>query len=563
VTNDSFLESLGLIVIAAMAAMLVGRKLQVPSIVSYLIAGLILGPLFGWLSLTETAASQEFGLAEISEIGIVLLLFLVGLELSLKEIRGVGLVAVAAGLGQVVFTAAGGFVLSLALGFGTIESLFIATALTFSSTVVVVKVLDQKGELKSLYGRIAVGIFLVQDMVVIAVLTVLSGLGSLEEAAGDGSTQAASSIGFWQASGSVMLAFLKMSILLVAALLAARFVLPKVFAMVERSPRAVMIWALAWCFIMVEIAYALGLSIEIGSFLAGLSLAQLPRSHDLRRRVHPLMNFFIAVFFVTLGSRMDFGEAAAEWPAAVVLSLFVLIGNPLIFMFIITRFGYTRRTSFYTSVTVAQISEFSFIFIALGLSMGMIGSQVNSMVAVVGLVTIVSSVYMILYNRWLYELCERLGLLRIFADNETDGSEEDRDGELSDHIVIVGMNSMGRSIAKALAAQGERVLAIDTDPHKLEGLPVEKRLGDISYEDTLNEANLTRAKLAISALKIDEANRLFVHRCTALGVPVAVHGFDRSVLEGLEKLNPDFLLNSKAAADQRLQQLLAQCRTEA
>lgn len=545
-----------------MAAMFVGRKLQVPSIVNYLIAGLVLGPVFGWLSLADTTESEGIGLAEISEIGIVLLLFLVGLELSLKEIKGVGLVAVAAGLGQVVFTAAGGFLLSLALGFGTIESLFIATALTFSSTVVVVKVLDQKGELKSLYGRIAVGIFLVQDMVVIAVLTVLSGLGSLDEGAEEGAGEAATSIGFWEASGSVMLAFLKMSLLLVAVLLVARFVLPKVFAMVERSPRAAMIWALAWCFVMVEIAHVLGLSIEIGSFLAGLSLAQLPRSHDLRRRVHPLMNFFIAVFFVTLGSKMDFGEAAAEWPAAVVLSLFVLIGNPLIFMFIITRFGYTRRTSFYTSVTVAQISEFSFIFIAMGLSMGMIGSQVNSMVAVVGLVTIVSSVYMILYNRWLYELCERLGLLRIFAEHESDGSEDARDGELSDHIVIVGMNSMGRAIAKSLVDRGEKVLAIDTDPQKFEGLPVEKRLGDISYEDTLAEASLSTAKIAISALKIDEANRMFAHRCNTLGIPVAIHGFDRSVLGGLEKLKPAFVLNSKAAADEQLRKLLADCGAE-
>jgi Kef-type K+ transport system membrane component KefB len=574
VTGALFLESMGLIIVAAAVVSLIGRRLQIPSIVSYLVAGLILGPVLGLLTVAEetaeAGASAASSLATISEIGIVLLLFLVGLELSLKEIKGVGLVAVAAGLGQVIFTAAGGFLLSWALGFTTIESLFIATALTFSSTVVVVKVLDQKGELKNLYGRIAVGIFLVQDMVVIAVLTVLAGIGSVEgggeSAEGTNSAQGAEgvaqSISFAEGAAAVSIAFVSMAGMLIAVLLASKFVLPKLFGLVERSPRAAMVWALAWCFALVETAHLLGLSVEIGSFLAGLSLAQLPRSHDLRRRVHPLMNFFIAVFFVSLGSRMDFGEAAAEWPAALVLSLFVLIGNPLIFLFIITRFGYTRRTSFYTSVTVAQISEFSFIFIAMGLSMGMIGSQINSMVAVVGLVTIISSVYLILYNRQLYELSEKLGLLRFFPNAESDGSKNDGDSDLSGHIVIVGMNTMGRSLARVLHERGERVIAIDTDPRKLDDLPVETRLGDMSYMDTLKEAGLEQAKLAISALKIDDANRLFVHRCQSLGVPVAVHGFDRSVLEGLEKLGPAYIIDSKLAADERLKAILKESEVD-
>jgi Kef-type K+ transport system membrane component KefB len=568
-----FLQSIGLIVLAAAAVSLIGRKLQVPSIVSYLVAGLILGPVLGLLTPgamdgSADAASGGATLERISEIGIVLLLFLVGLELSLKEIRGVGLVAVAAGLGQVVFTAAGGFLLSWVLGFTVIEALFISTALTFSSTVVVVKVLDQKGELKNLYGRIAVGIFLVQDMVVIAVLTVLAGLGSLEGAvqAGEGGEgvegAAEASISVGEGIAAVSVAFASMAGLLVAVLLASKFVLPWLFGLVARSPRAAMVWSLAWCFVLVEVAHLLGLSIEIGSFLAGLSLAQMPRRHDLRRRVHPLMNFFIAVFFVTLGSKMDFGEAAAEWQAAVVLSLFVLIGNPLIFMFIITRFGYTRRTSFYTSVTVAQISEFSFIFIAMGLSMGMIGTQINSMVAVVGLVTIVSSVYLILYNRQLYELCERIGLLRFFRDAESDGSDDDGKLELQGHIVVVGMNALGRSLVKRLVERGETVLAIDTDPGKLAGLPGEHRLGDISYMDTLSEAGLAEAKLAISALKIEEANRMFVHRCRLLGVPVAVHGFDRSVIDDLERMELAYLIDSKKAADERLEELFASAGVE-
>lgn len=543
-----FMRSLGIVVIAAAVVSLLGRKLNAPSIVSYIVAGLVLGPVLGVLTPGEGVGSGMGDLELISEIGIVLLLFLVGLELSLKEIRGVGMVAVAAGLGQVVFTAAGGFVLSLGLGFTVVESLFIATALTFSSTVVVVKVLDQKGELKQLYGRIAVGIFLVQDLVVIAVLTVLAGLGSVDGEAG----------GITLGSGAAAIgkAFVSMGGLLGATLLVSRFVLPGLFATVARSAPSAMVWSLAWCFVLVEVAYLLGLSVEIGSFLAGLSLAQLPWRHDLRRRVHPLMNFFIAVFFVTLGSKMNFAEAASEWRAGLVLSLFVLIGNPLIFMLIITRFGYTRRTSFYTSVTVAQISEFSFIFIAMGLSMGLIGSAINSMVAVVGVVTIVASVYLIIYNRPLYDWCERVGLLRFFPDAKDDGQVEAHEPGLGGHVVVVGMNAMGRMIAERLVERGETVVAIDNDAQKLAGLRAVTKLGDIAYMDTLLEAGLPSAKLAISALKIDEANRLFTHHCRAMGVPAVVHGFDRAVIRGMVEAGPRHIIDSKKAADDLLEAML-------
>ena len=166
----TFIEDLGLIIVAATLFAFLARRIGMPSIVAYLLAGLALGPLTG---LVEMSGS----LALISEIGIALLLFLVGLELSFAKIKDVGRVAVIAGIGQVVFTAAGGLVLCGLLGFGVMEAVFLAVGLTFSSTVVVVKLLDEKGELDSLYGRIAVGIFLVQDIVAIFILTFLAGLG--------------------------------------------------------------------------------------------------------------------------------------------------------------------------------------------------------------------------------------------------------------------------------------------------------------------------------------------------------------------------------------------------
>lgn len=544
----SVIETVGTVIVMAAAAVLLSRPLQVPSIVAYLFAGLLLGPVLQVLPEPHDAASAASSDVEvIAHLGIVLLLFLVGLELSVPKVRDVGSVAVTAGLGQVVFTAAGGFVIAWLLGFNVVESVFLATALTFSSTVVVVKVLDQKGELDHLYGRIAVGIFLVQDLVVIVVLTVLAGLGTAE------------AMDIAAVGRGLGRAFAGMGLMLALALVAARYLLPRPFEWAARSPRTLVIWSLGWCFLFVVLADAMGLSREIGAFLAGLSLAQLRCSQDLRRRVHPLMNFFIAVFFVTLGAQMQFDAAMAHWQAGIALSLFVLIGNPLIFLAIIARFGYSERTAFFTSVTVAQISEFSFIFAAVGLNAGLIDESILSLIAVVGLVTIVVSVYMILYSEQLYRTFHWLGLLKIFHARGASDAESppvERNAALSGHVIVVGMNALGRHLVELLHSRGETVLAVDSDVRKLSGLPCATLVGNVDYRAVLRDAALSQAKLAVTALKIEDTNNLFVYRCKMAGVPVAAHAFDRSVLPGLERLEPRLMIDSKAAADRHLDVLL-------
>jgi Kef-type K+ transport system membrane component KefB len=523
--EQHFLSSLGLIISAAALFGLVGRLARIPSIVLYIFAGLVLGPVTGLVEVTED-------LHRVAELGIALLLFLVGLELSFERVRDVGRVAVAAGLGQVAFTAAGGFALCWMLGFTPMEALFLATALTFSSTVVVVKLLDQKGDLNSLYGRIAVGIFLVQDLVVIIVLTFLAGLGT-------------EGLDLWSVVGGVGSAFGGMTLLLVVVLLASRYLLPRPFAWAARWPEMLFIWSLCWCFLAVMGAELLQLSVEIGAFLAGISLAQLPYSHDLRRRVHPLMNFFIAVFFVTLGVQMDLG-GGGNWLAVIVLSLFVLIGNPLIFMIIITRMKYGEKTAFQTSVTVAQISEFSFIFAALGVSTGLIGADILSLTALVGLVTIAGSAYMILDSERLYEWVRRAGLLRMFHA-EPEGVTPPPP-EAPPAVIIVGMNALGRELAMRLHAIGERVVAIDTDPKKLEDLSCEVMLGDVEASSVLEEAGVAQARLVISALQIADTNTFLAYRCKTLGIPACVHAFDLGLIPELLDLDVRYLLVPKVEA---------------
>lgn len=536
--SSQLIESLGLCMVLAAALVAVVRWVKMPSIVAYLLAGLVVSLVSGIDGHDALHGDVEL----IGELGIVLLMFLVGLELPIARIRQVGGVALAAGLGQVVFTAIGGLALCWLLGFSMMESIFLATALTFSSTVVVVKLLDQKGELDSLHGRIAVGIFLVQDLVVIVVLTFLAGLES------QGSIDAAS-IGI-----GVVKALAAVALLLGGYLLAARWMLPAPFAWAGRRPRALLLGSLAWCLLAVLVAKALALSPEIGAFLAGLSLAQQGAAGELRRRAHPLMNFFVAVFFVALGARMELAEAASLWQESLALSLFVVVGNPFIFMLIIARFGYSERTTFFTSVTVAQISELSFVFAAVGVRAGLIGPPVLAVVAVVGLVTIAASAYLILYSGPLYRRLAPTGILRICRATAAD--EPEPEPTLDRHVIVAGMNALGREIAALLHARGESVLAIDADDRRLEGLPCRTRVGDIEYRGTLIDAGLPRAKLAVATLRDEAASRIFALRCRQWGVPVVLHGFDREARPGLCAASPDFLIDSKAEGGHELARAL-------
>lgn len=536
------LETMGIMVICAGFLLVLTKRLAIPSIVVFIGTGLLLGPVLGIIDLTQIEDGYD-AIGTLSHLGIALLLFLVGLELSLDRVRDVGKVAVVAGIGQVVFTAVIGFGIARILGFNAMESFFLATALTFSSTVVVVKLLGQKNEIHSLHGRIAVGIFLVQDLVVIVALTFLSGLGTTGLDVSPG-----------QLTWDLGLAFAGMGLMLVVALLASRFALEKPFRWASRRPEMVLIWSLSWCLIFVTSASALKLSPEIGAFLAGVSLAQLHFVHEIRHRLQPLMNFFVAMFFVTLGAQMQLSDASEQLFPSIVLALFVLIGNPLIFMFIISRFGYGEETSFKTSVTVAQISEFSFIFAAMGLSAGLIGEFVLAVVALVGLATIILSSYMILYSDTLYRWARRLGLLKVFKAKQEPDSEPAH--HVQDHVIVVGMNSMGRTIVEDLATRGVSALAIDTDSAKLRGLSVPTQLGNVAYLAVLEEAGYTRAQLVVSTLQIEDTNTLLAYYCQQAQIPCAIHSLDTTAHDELRLLKVGFIIDSKKVGMKKLSETL-------
>ena len=517
----TLLLDLGFMVVTAAVFAFLGKLIKMPSIVAYILAGMALGPVFGVVEL-------DHSLELISELGVALLLFLVGLELSLQKIKDLGRVAFILGGLQVLLTSVGGFGIATLMGFGLMESVFLAATVTFSSTVVVIKLLDQKGATGRLFGRIAISLFLAQDIVVIIGLTILSGLGSGE------------SIDLSAMAQGLGMAFGGMLVLLFVSLLAARYALPRPFAWAARSPDTVFIWALCWCFLVVLLAHQFHLSLEICAFLAGIAIAQLPIHEDLHRRLHPLMTFFVAVFLVTLGIKLDLSVLGEIWKYVLGLSVFVILAKPLIVFTILNRLRYSEYTAFQTAVASGQVSEFAFILLGLGAAAGLIEGTVVSLGGLVGILTIAISSYLIIYSDLLYEFFQRFHLLTFFKAKQEPDVEVLHSYE--GHVIVVGMNALGRELVKQLTLRGETVLAIDTDPRKLEGLGAATTLiGNVEYESMVEEISLPKARLVISALQIEDTNHLLAYRCRSAGVPCAIHAFDISVVDDLLELDTAYM----------------------
>jgi Kef-type K+ transport system membrane component KefB len=424
----------------------IGTALKQPLIISFIVVGLIIGSAgFGWV----TASDQ---IEVMASIGIAVLLFVVGLKLDLHLISSVGPVALATGLGQVAFTSIVGFLLALALGLELVPAIYVAVALTFSSTIIIVKLLSDKREIDSLHGRIAVGFLIVQDIVVVIVMIVLSAFS------GDSDQPVAEALFQTVVTGVAFLAVLGLLM---------KFVLPRLLERLARSPELLVLFAIAWAVALAALGEGLGFSKEVGAFLAGVSLASTQFREAIASRLVTLRDFLILFFFIELGSRLDLGAMGDQLLPAAVLSVFVLVGNPLIVVMIMGFMGYRRRTGFLAGLTVAQISEFSLILATLGVSLGHIASDTLSLVTLVGIVTIGLSTYLILYSRRIYERLEEP--LRLFerATPFREIAAEETSGPARVDAIVFGLGRFGSNISRGLAQRERRVLGVDFDPAAL------------------------------------------------------------------------------------------------
>lgn len=479
--SPAFLELASVLVLSTILGIIV-RFVKQPLILAYIFAGIIVS-FFGIFTEFDKSA-----LDLLANLGIAFLLFLVGIDLNIGDLKYVGRAAIATGIGQIVFTATVGFVLISALGFSPIPSLYMATALTFSSTVIIIKLLAEKHDLQSLYGKITVGFLLVQDFVAILALMMLSGFGA-------GQTLSISSI---------ILIFVKGLILAGISYIAAKSILKYLFKLTAGSVELLFISAIAWAFLMAALAQYFGFSVAIGAFLAGVAIASSPQRIQISARVKPLRDFFIIIFFILLGASMSIGGAQLSITHIIILSLFILIGNPLIVIAIMLTLGFRNRTSFLASVTVAQISEFSLILMAIGHSLGHVDTNATALVSAVGIVTITLSSYLILYGDKLYRLVEK-PFAKIFPQKSHDPYVINRES-LNNHVILVGCEQMGWDILEFLKSKYKKddlennVLVVDFNPEIIKTLKASGYnavFGDIGDPEVLEELELGRAKLII------------------------------------------------------------------
>ncbi|MEK7595048.1 MAG: cation:proton antiporter [Patescibacteria group bacterium] len=487
---DLFTE-ISLIVLIAAVVSVVMRLLRQPFIIGYIITGVLVGPYL--LNLLKSTEVIEL----FSKIGITALLFIVGLGLSPKVVKDVGPVSLVTGIGQVVFTSVIGFFIVAYLGFTLLESVYIAVAITFSSTIIILKLLSDKGDVNKLYGKISIGFLLVQDLIATLLLVAISTL-----------TVSPSGQSLFV---SVSLTLVKGLLLLLTIFAISNLVLPKFGTFLAKSQELLFIFSLAWGLTIGVLYHKLGLSVEIGALVAGVSLSMTPYSYEIGSRLKPLRDFFIILFFILLGREMVFQNLQIYLGPIIILSVFILVGNPLIVLLLMNILGFKKRVGFLCGLTVAQISEFSLILMALGFKVGHVSKDALSVVTFIGIITIAGSTYLILYAEKIYQKLSRY--LTVFEVRKVNRAKFETPHNFE--AILAGYHRVGGDFVQLFKSLNLKFLVIDFDPESIkratqEGVP--NIYGDIEDTEFLDELDISQTKLVVSTIPDFEANCLLVDR---------------------------------------------------
>ncbi|NCN82850.1 MAG: sodium:proton exchanger [Candidatus Pacebacteria bacterium] len=464
------------------------RSLKQPLIIAYILTGILVGP--SALNLIE---AYDF-LEVFSEFGITILLFIVGLHLSPNIIKEVGKVSSIAGIGQVIFTSVLGFGILLLLKFSVLESVYLSLALTLSSTIIVLKLLSDRGDLQTLYGKIAIGVLLIQDVIAAIILIVITAF--THTSAGG-------------LAASLTDTLLKGVGLILLMIIISKYILPKITAVASKSSELLFLFSLSWGLGVAALFALLGFSTEIGALAAGVALASSDYTEEISARMRPLRDFFITLFFILLGSQLVLSGSLALLTPVLILSLFVLIGNPLVVIIIMNLLGYERRTGFMTGLTVAQISEFSLILIAFGAKLGHVSSSVLTITTLVGLITIAGSTYLFLYADQIFP---RIGPLLALLEWRKQHKKSGKKQELYD-ILLLGCDDLGSQLIPHFVRAAKSFAIVDYDPEVIAKLKEQQHphfFGDASNIEFLQELPLHATKLIISNIPDLETNQMLL-----------------------------------------------------
>jgi Kef-type K+ transport system membrane component KefB len=456
-----------------------------PLILAYLIAGFFIGPFgMGWVK------SQD-SIHVISELGLIFMLFMIGLEIDLKKIVRAGKVILFAAGGQLV----GGCVLGilffwgigLSMGAGHFDAVYLCIACALSSTVIIVKVLYEKRELDTLPGRITLGVLVLQDIFAILFLAVQPSLDNLQISV-------------------ILISIGRVGVLVATALVLSRYVLPRLFHQIARRPELILLGALAWCFLIGEIAEKLHLSREMGSLVAGVSLSTFPYALDVTAKVTTLRDFFITLFFVALGMTIPI-PGLSVIGLALMIALFTVVSRVVTTFVPLYLMRQGLRASLLPAINLAQISEFSLVVIQTGVAAKHISAETSSAASFAFVVLAVISTFVMgrsdQITRGLIAPLKKIGLRDLDHSHDADAEHEGGHGEAR-RIVILGFFRAASALLAEIERQNPLVLdqitVIDFNPNVFRTLAdrgLHVIYGDISNVDTLLHAGIGKAELII------------------------------------------------------------------
>ena len=480
--HGDILTQIALAIVTATACAFLAKVTRQPLILGYIAAGILIGPTegLGWIS--------PHDIEPIAELGLILLLFMIGLEIDLKKLRQAGKVVATAGVTQFLICAALGLAVAPLLGFrlggGDFGAVYFAVAMALSSTMIVVKLLYDKSELDTVPGRITLGVLVFQDVWAILFLALQKDLQN--------------------PAPLLLLASLAKGISVVAlALLISRFVLPMLFRSIAKIPELMVLGALGWCFFIVLVAAQLGLSREMGALIAGVALSTFPYNLDVIAKVISLRDFFITLFFVTLGAQIP-RPSPEVLMLATAASAFLVVSRLVAVTPVLYALGSGTRVSLIPAINLSQISEFSLVICTLGVGLGQVDQRLLSVVVLTLVITAVGSTYAILYNYEIYDainpLLARLGLRDIAA------SEGGRRGP-SRPIVFLGFFRAASSLLHELLARDPalagQIAVVDFNPdvkRELDRRGITAIYGDISHPDTLHHASIHSARVLVCSI---------------------------------------------------------------
>ncbi len=485
---------LAIAILSASALGLFARWLRQPLILAYILAGLLLGPM-GLRVFTDRSLLET-----LSTLGIALLLFLIGMDLDVKRLRMISVPAFVIGAGQFFIGLLFTFVAVTAFGLPLIPALYTALALTFSSTIIIVKLLGEKQDLDSWYARLTIGINLIDDIIAIVALLFLAAFSS-------------GSLAPIALTAGVTWFLFKGVLLFAAMLLSAQVILRPLFARFARTQELLFLGSIGWCLLGALLAELGGFSISIGAFFAGLALAQIPYHLDISSRLRPLRDFFLTLFFVALGAQIIIGQEILSLATPIVaLSLLILVGNPLITLVLMGILGFRKRISFFVAVTTGQVGEFAFMLMAMGQGLGHTSPKETLVVTAVALITIPLSTYCMLHTETLYRWFARP--LQFFERKKMSiDLRHLPNATWENHVVLFGYHRMGTIIAQTLERLRIQTLIVDFNPDIIARLIAEKRAsvyGDMSDRELLAELQPEHARMIISTVPDYDENRALI-----------------------------------------------------